>query len=61
MLLMNGILKLVRVQLALRIFSINVVFMLEEKQIAFFLKNVVIIYSLLLVHKYKIISVLNNG
>lgn len=45
MLLMNRILKLVRVQLALRIFSINVVFMLEEKQIVFFLKNVVIIYS----------------
>lgn len=61
MLLMNRILKLVRVQLVLRIFSINVVFMLEEKQIAFFLKNVVIIYSLLLVYKYEIISVLNNG
>lgn len=58
---MNRILKLVRVQLVLRIFSINVVFMLEEKQIAFFLKNVVIIYSLLLVYKYEIISVLNNG
>lgn len=57
---MNRILKLVRVQLALRIFSIIVVFMLEEKQIAFFLKNVVIIYSLSLVYKYKIISVLNN-
>lgn len=57
---MNRILKLVCVQLALRIFSIIVVFMLEEKQIAFFLKNVVIIYSLSLVYKYKIISVLNN-
>lgn len=57
---MNRILKLVRVQLALRIFSIIVVFMLEEKQIAFFLKNVVIIYSLSLVYKYKIVSVLNN-
>lgn len=61
MLLTNRILKLVRVQLALRIFSINVVFMLEEKQIAFFLKNVVIIHSLSLVYKYQIISVLNNG